>query len=164
MNLSEDLARLLTPAIEAMGFELVRVQLSGSHRPTLQIMAEPSDGREMSLEDCADLSRAISAVLDVEDPISGPYSLEVSSPGIDRPLTRIKDFRRFMGHEAKIETDQPLDGRRRFKGTIGEVSEEAVAITCEGQVISLPLARIHKAKLVLTDALIASPQGRQAQS
>ncbi len=95
--LAERIAKLITPAIEAMGFELVRVQVSGRQRPTLQIMAEPNSGRAMSVDDCAEISRAISAVLDVEDPISGAYSLEVSSPGIDRPLTRAKDYERFIG-------------------------------------------------------------------
>lgn len=159
MTLSDRIARLITPTIEAMGFELVRVQLSGSQRPTLQVMAEPKDGRQMSLEDCEGLSRAVSAVLDVEDPISGPYSLEVSSPGIDRPLTRIKDYRRFQGHEAKIETVLPVDGRRRFKGTIVGVNDEGVDLMCEGAPIHLPIGRIQKAKLVLTDALIALHRG-----
>jgi ribosome maturation factor RimP len=154
--LSERIARLIAPAIEAMGFELVRVQLSGSQRPTLQVMAEPADGRAMSIEDCSELSRAISALLDVEDPIAGTYSLEVSSPGIDRPLMRAKDYRRFQGQMAKIETSEPLDGRRRFKGTIGAVTEQAVTLDCDGSAVELPLSRIHKAKLVLTDSLIAS--------
>jgi ribosome maturation factor RimP len=144
-----------------MGFDLVRVQLSGSQRPTLQIMAEPLDGRPMSLEDCADLSRAISAILDVEDPISGAYSLEVSSPGIDRPLTRIKDFRRFLGHEAKIETNLPVEGRRRFKGAITGTSEDGISILCDGQPITLSLHMIQKAKLVLSDALIGASQQDQ---
>lgn len=154
--LSERIARLITPAIEAMGFELVRVQISGSQRPTLQVMAEPADGRAMSIEDCTELSRAISALLDVEDPLAGPYSLEVSSPGIDRPLTRAKDFRRFQGEVAKIETSEPLDGRRRFKGTIGTVSEQTVVLDCDGIAVAVPMASIYKAKLVLTDALIAT--------
>lgn len=145
-----------------MGFDLVRVQLSGSQRPTLQIMAEPVDGRSMSVDDCALISRAISAILDVEDPIAGAYSLEVSSPGIDRPLTRPKDFRRYQGHAAKIETDQPLEGRKRFKGRIGAVSEGAVVLDCDGEAISLPIERIHKAKLVLTDSLIAAHQAGPA--
>ena len=153
--LAERIAKLITPAIEAMGFELVRVQVSGSQRPTLQIMAEPNSGRAMSVDDCADISRAISAVLDVEDPISGAYSLEVSSPGIDRPLTRAKDYERFMGHEAKIETNAPIDARKRFKGPIKSVDANAVELTVDGADIRIPFSAIHKAKLVLTDALIA---------
>lgn len=156
--LAERIARLITPAIEAMGFELVRVQVSGSQRPTLQIMAEPNNGRAMSIDDCADISRAISAVLDVEDPIAGAYSLEVSSPGIDRPLTRAKDYERFLGHEAKVETNAPLDGRKRFKGPIKSVDGNAVELSVDGADLRIPFAAIHKAKLVLTDALIALHQ------
>lgn len=152
--LAERIAKLITPTLDALGFELVRVQLSGSQRPTLQVMAEPANGRVMSVEDCATVSRAISALLDVEDPISGTYSLEVSSPGIDRPLTRTKDYERFMGHEAKIETNAPIDGRKRFKGAIKAVDAKAVALEVEGAEIRIPFAAIHKSKLVLTDALI----------
>lgn len=152
--LAERIAKLITPTLDALGFELVRVQLSGSQRPTLQVMAEPASGRVMSVEDCAQVSRAISALLDVEDPIAGTYSLEVSSPGIDRPLTRTKDYERFMGHEAKIETNAPIDGRKRFKGAIKAVDAKAVALDIEGAEIRIPFAAIHKSKLVLTDALI----------
>lgn len=159
--LAERIAELITPAIEAMGFDLVRVQVSGSQRPTLQIMAEPASGRTMSVDDCAEVSRAISAVLDVEDPIAGSYSLEVSSPGIDRPLTRPKDYERFIGHEAKVETNAPLDGRKRFKGPIRSVAAEAVEMTVDGADIRIPFAAIHKAKLVLTDALIALHQAAE---
>ena len=152
--LAERIAKLITPTLDSLGFELVRVQLSGSQRPTLQVMAEPANGRVMSVEDCATVSRAISALLDVEDPISGTYSLEVSSPGIDRPLTRTKDYERFMGHEAKIETNAPIDGRKRFKGAIKAVDAKAVALDVESAEIRIPFAAIHKSKLVLTDALI----------
>lgn len=152
--LAERIAKLITPTLDSLGFELVRVQLSGSQRPTLQVMAEPASGRVMSVEDCAQVSRAISALLDVEDPIAGTYSLEVSSPGIDRPLTRTKDYERFMGHEAKIETNAPIDGRKRFKGAIKAVDAKAVALDVESAEIRIPFAAIHKSKLVLTDALI----------
>ena len=114
------LAALLIPSIEGMGFELVRLRLMAGKKATLQIMAERSDGT-MEVEDCAELSRQISAVLDVEDPIEREYTLEVSSPGIDRPLTRLKDFDLFEGYEAKIETAEMIDGRRRFKGTLAGV-------------------------------------------
>jgi ribosome maturation factor RimP len=159
--LAERIAKLITPAVEAMGFDLVRVQVSGSQRPTLQIMAEPNSGRAMSVDDCAEISRAISAVLDVEDPIAGSYSLEVSSPGIDRPLTRAKDYERYLGHEAKVETSAPIDGRKRFKGPIKSVDADAVELTVEGADIRISFAAIHKAKLVLTDALIALHQARE---
>jgi ribosome maturation factor RimP len=158
MSLVNDIARIITPSIEAMGFELVRVQISGNQRRTLQIMAEPQDGRNMSVDDCTNLSRAISAVLDVEDPISDAYSLEVSSPGIDRPLTRTKDYQRFMGHEAKLETIEPVDGRKRFRGTLIALDDGKLRLMAEEGEVTLPLDLIHKAKLVLTDALIALHQ------
>ena len=158
MSLVNDIARMITPSIEAMGFELVRVQLSGNQRRTLQIMAEPQDGRQMSVDDCADLSRAISAVLDVEDPISEGYSLEVSSPGIDRPLTRAKVYERFAGHEAKVETNEPVDGQKRFRGSIIGFADNTLRLMTETGEVALPLTVIHKAKLVLTDALIALHQ------
>jgi len=158
MSLVNDIARIITPTIEAMGFDLVRVQVSGNQRRTLQIMAEPQDGRQMSVDDCADLSRAISAVLDVEDPISDAYSLEVSSPGIDRPLTRAKDYQRFMGHEAKLETTEPVDGRKRFRGTLVALEDGKLRLMADEGEVTLPLDLIHKAKLVLTDALIALHQ------
>jgi ribosome maturation factor RimP len=127
-------------------------------------MAEPKDGRHMSLEDCTKISRAISAVLDVEDPIEGAYSLEVSSPGIDRPLTRPKDYERFAGFEAKLETRAPIDGRKRFKGRLRGLEAGQVKIEVDGATLALPLEEIDKAKLVLTDDLIAAyQQAEQAQ-
>lgn len=164
LMLAERIAKLIAPTIEAMGFDLVRVQLSGSQRPTLQVMAEPASGRAMSVDDCAEISRAISALLDVEDPIAGTYSLEVSSPGIDRPLTKPKDYERFLGHEAKLETNAPIDGRKRFKGAIKAVDAKAVELTVEGAGIRIPFADIHKAKLVLTDALIKLHQAREQET
>ncbi len=128
MASSQTIERLITPTLDALGYELVRVQIAGGIRKTLQVMAEPKTGRHMSLEDCAELSRAISAVLDVEDPISDAYSLEVSSPGIDRPLTRPKDFQRFAGHVAKVETTEPVDGRKRFKGKLLGLADGAVRL------------------------------------
>ncbi|WP_374654415.1 ribosome maturation factor RimP [Dongia sp.] len=156
MSLTDNIADMIGPSIEALGYEVVRVTLAGSTRKVLQIMAEPRDGRVMSVEDCARVSRAVSAILDVEDPISGAYSLEVSSPGIDRPLTRPKDFDRFKGHEAKIETHEPVEGRKRFKGILMGVADESVKIDSDGAIVALPLEQIAKAKLVLTDALIAA--------
>jgi ribosome maturation factor RimP len=158
MALSQVIERILTPTVEGMGYELVRLTISGGQRKTLQVMAEPKDGRHMSLEDCSQLSRAISAVLDVEDPIEGAYALEVSSPGIDRPLTRAKDYARFAGFEAKIETRGPIEGRKRFKGKLLGLDGEAVKIEVEGAALALPLEEIDKAKLVLTDELIAAYQ------
>ncbi|HVO00605.1 MAG TPA: ribosome maturation factor RimP [Candidatus Cybelea sp.] len=163
MALSQIIERIITPTVEGMGYELVRLTVSGGTRKTLQVMAEPKDGRVMSLEDCSHLSRAISAVLDVEDPIEGAYSLEVSSPGIDRPLTRPKDYERFAGFEAKLETRAPIDGRKRFKGRLLGVEAEKVKIEVEGAQLALPLAEIEKAKLVLTDDLIAAHSQAEQQ-
>ena len=118
MDRESALADLIGPTADAMGYELVRVVVAGRDRPTLQVMAERRDRKAMTLGDCEGLSRALSAKLDVEDPIKAQYVLEVSSPGIDRPLTRAVDFDRFKGHVAKIETKAPLDGRRRFSGTL----------------------------------------------
>jgi ribosome maturation factor RimP len=164
MALSQVIERIITPTVEGMGYELVRLTLSGGQRKTLQVMAEPKDGRHMSLEDCTKISRAISAVLDVEDPIEGAYSLEVSSPGIDRPLTRPKDYERFAGFEAKLETRAPIDGRKRFKGRLRGLEAGQVKIEVDGATLALPLEEIDKAKLVLTDDLIAAyQQAEQAQ-
>jgi len=163
MALSQVIERIITPTVEGMGYELVRLTVSGGQRKTLQVMAEPKDGRNMSLDDCSHLSRAISAVLDVEDPIEGAYSLEVSSPGIDRPLVRAKDYERFAGFEAKLETRAPIDGRKRFKGRLKGLDGAHVKIDVEGAELALPLEEIEKAKLVLTDDLIAAHQANEEQ-
>ncbi len=141
-----------------MGFELVRVMVTGDRRPTLQIMAEPADRGTMTVEHCAEISRAVSAILDVEDPIAKAYRLEVSSPGIDRPLTRPADFERFAGFEARIEADQAIDGRRRFRGRLLGVQGDDVLLALPEGDLAIPLAVIRKAKLVLTDALLAAAE------
>ena len=151
-----DVERSIAPAIEAMGYDIVRVVLSGRRRPRLQIMAERKDGAGMVVDDCVAVSRAASAILDVEDPISGPYELEVSSPGIDRPLTRLADFERFAGFEAKLETALPLDGQRRWKGCLLGLDGETVRLKTKSGEVALPFAVIEKAKLVLTDELLAA--------
>ena len=152
---------IVAPTIVGMGYELVRVAMSRGGG-TLQIMIEPADGRPMDVEACAVISRALSAVLDVEDPIPGTYTLEVSSPGIDRPLTRPKDYARWSGHLARFETAEPIDGRRRFKGTLLGLQDDRVKLRLEdGQEASLPLAAVTKAKLEMTDALIE--EHRRAQ-
>lgn len=148
------LADLILPSVEGMGFRLVRVRLMGGDRPTLQIMAERPDG-SMEVEDCAELSRALSAILDVEDPIAGEYALEVSSPGIDRPLTRLDDFERWAGWTAKLELDQPIDGRKRFKGPLCGVEDGEILIEVDHQTIGLQFDWLAEAKLVMTDELIA---------
>lgn len=155
---------IVAPSLEAMGYEIVRVQMAGKDRPQLQIMAERTDRRAMTVDDCADISRAVSALLDVEDPIKGPYTLEVSSPGIDRPLTSKGDYERFRGHEAKVDLLLALDGRKRFRGILKGVAGETVLIeTGDGAEVALPYADIARAKLVLTDALIAAA-GEEARA
>lgn len=151
------LERLIAPTVEAMGYSLVRVRLGGSPR-RLQVMAEGGGGAAMTVDDCAALSKALSALLDVEDPIPGAYALEVSSPGIDRPLVRLADFDRFAGFEAKIVAAQPIDGRRRFRGRLLGTANGAVRIELGGDlgVAAVPFDAILEAKLVLSDELIAA--------
>ena len=151
-----EVERLIAPAIEAMGYDIVRVQLSGGDRLRLQIMAERRSDGGMNVDDCAEVSRAVAAILDVEDPIDSAYTLEVSSPGIDRPLTRLADFDRFAGFEARIETALPVDGRRRFRGRLLGTRDGGVAMICEEAEVLVPFSDIQKAKLVLTDDLIAA--------
>ena len=148
------LAEIITPVIEDLGFELVRVRyMAGTKQKTVQIMAEKPEGG-IEVDDCAKISTAISAVMDVEDPIEDEYALEVSSPGIDRPLTRLKDFDVWQGYEAKIETTEMIDGRRRFKGELAGVEGDEVLITIEEGTIGLHFDWLSDAKLVLTDELI----------
>ncbi len=149
---------MLTPTLHDLGFDLVQVRLTGGQKRTLQVMAEPLDREAgMTVDDCAEISHAVSAVLDVADPIAGAYSLEVSSPGIDRPLVRLDDFVRFAGHEVRIEVDPPHDGRKRLVGRLEGVADNgAVLVTVDSAEWQVPVERIKKAKLVLTDALIAS--------
>ena len=150
------LLELLDPVAEAAGYEIVRLRLmGGEHARRLQIMAETPDG-EMIVEDCAKLSRAISEIMDAADPISGEYTLEVSSPGVDRPLTRMKDFANYEGHEARLELDRVADGRKRFRGMLAGVEDDNVAIDLEGEAETalIPFAWIVEAKLILTDQLM----------
>lgn len=147
---------MITPSLEDMGYELVRITLTGSDKKVLQIMAEKPDGT-MTIDGCTEVSRMVSALLDVEDPISGAYDLEVSSPGIDRPLTRRKDYERWAGFEAKVELDQAVDGQRRYRGVLLGLERGMILLkTDDGQRLELPFADVRKAKLVLTDELIAA--------
>jgi ribosome maturation factor RimP len=152
------LADIVTPVIEGLGFELVRIRLMGGATRTLQIMADLPEGG-IGVDHCGDISTAVSAVLDVEDPIEENYVLEVSSPGIDRPLTRLKDFEMWKGWEARLETTELIDGRRRFKGTLGGVEGDEVLIEIEeGKetvTIGLQFDWLSDAKLILTDELIS---------
>ena len=194
MDVVERIVQIIGPSVEAMGYEIVRLQISGGMRPTLQIMADRADGSAMTVEDCAEISNAASALLDVEDPISSAYTLEVSSPGIDRPLTRLKDFERFKGFEARVETDVLLDGRKRFRGTLYGVEGESVLIALDAktgqspkrkpgakvsakakaeaeaaataaadmvEVAEIPFPLIVRAKLEMTDELLAAAAASQ---
>ena len=153
---------MIAPSLEAMGYRVVRVAMTGGRRATLQIMAERSDDKAMTVEDCADISRTVSALLDVADPIDAPYQLEVSSPGIDRPLVRREDFARFAGFEAKVDLNAPLDGRKRFRGRLLGVEGDTVRLLVDGAPVELPLAAIARAKLVLTDELLAASQSNDS--
>ena len=154
-ELERRLEAIVVPALEGMGFELVRLMLMGGREQRLQIMVERPGAGTATIEECTAVSRTISAILDVEDPIGGAYTLEVSSPGIDRPLTRPKDYSRWSGHLARIETAEPLDGRRRFKGVLMGLDGETVLVRLEeGGEARVPLSLIQRAKLVLTDALL----------
>ena len=152
------LADIVGPVIEGLGFELVRIRLMGGKTRVLQIMADRPDGG-IGVDECGDISTAVSAVLDVEDPVEDNYILEVSSPGIDRPLTRLKDFEMWTGWEARIETTELIDGRRRFKGALAGVEGDEVLITIEESgeevTIGLKFDWLSDAKLILTDELIA---------
>jgi len=158
------IANIVEPAIRGLGYRLVRVKLSAMNGTTLQIMAERPDGA-MSVDDCEAVSRDLSPLLDVEDPIDREYHLEVSSPGIDRPLVRRSDFETWGGHLAKIELEQMLDGRKRFRGKLAGVEGDSVRIALEkaddGTFAMVPLAAIAEAKLVLTDDLIKESLRRQ---
>jgi ribosome maturation factor RimP len=144
---------ILEPAIEAAGYRLVRLRLLGGKTKTLQIMAERPDGT-MNVEDCAKLSHALLDFIEREEPLEGEYELEVSSPGIDRPLTRLMDFSRWAGHEAKLELAAPVEGRKRFRGTVLGLDGQDVVFETQGQRMSFPFRGIAEAKLVLTDKLI----------
>lgn len=152
------LADIVGPTIEGLGFELVRIRMQGGRHPLLQIMADRPEGG-IDVDDCGAISTAVSAVLDVEDPIEEKYTLEVSSPGIDRPLTRMKDFDVWEGYEARIETDEQIDGRKRFKGILRGTEADEVLIEIENQgeqvTIGLKFDWLSDAKLILTDELIA---------
>ena len=154
---------LIEPSIAAMGFELVRVQFIGGGGNTLQVMVERQDRQPINVDHCAEVSRLISTLLEVEDPVANAYVLEVSSPGIDRPLVRIDDYARFLGFEARIETDGQVNGQRRFKGRIEGVNGDLVQLNCGDNEAEIPFREILKASLVMTDDLIEAVQ-REAQA
>ena len=150
--------KLVRPALQALDYDLVRVQLSTQGDLRLQIMAERSDRSEMTVEDCATISRSISTLLDAEDPISEAYTLEVSSPGIDRPLVRLNDYERFAGLEARIECRLLVLDRKNFSGILKGTDGTNVLIDVDGELYEIPFTQIYRAKLTLTDELIAAYQ------
>jgi ribosome maturation factor RimP len=156
LTLEAKLTAIVAPRLQTMGFELVRVAVLGRERPTVQVMADRADGSLISVEDCEQISHYLSTVFDVEDPIPGAWNLEVSSAGIDRPLTRAKDWNRFAGHIARVETMFPVDGRKRFSGIVLGADDKFGKLRLDdGTEADIPLHDIRHAKLVLTDALIA---------
>ena len=155
-GLDARVAHVVAPSIEALGFRLVRVRVTGQNGCTVQVMAEREDG-SFTIEDCEAVSQAISPALDVDDPIGRAYHLEVSSPGLDRPLVRTVDFERWAGHEARVETAIPLDGRRRFRGIMLGVEDGKLAMRLAelgSATVQVPLSEISDARLVLTDDLV----------
>lgn len=151
--MDKKLAELLNPILEDLGFEMVRVRLSNGNPSTLQIMADRLDG-QIGVDELAEINTSVGTILDVEDPIPENYTLEISSPGIDRPLTRKKDFDSFQGFEAKVETTELIDGRRRFRGVLAGVNNDEVLINLEEGTIGLKFTWLLDARLVLSDDLI----------
>jgi ribosome maturation factor RimP len=149
--------KLIEPEVKALGFDLVRVaMIGGASDPTLQVMAERPDTRQLTIDDCSDLSRRLSDVLDEADPIDGAYRLEVSSPGIDRPLTRPSDYADWAGHEARLKFGAPIDGAKQVSGTIDGIADGTVRVATTKGVREVPFDSIASAKLLLTDKLIAA--------
>ncbi len=154
------IATIIEPSLDAMGYRLVRVAAIAQRGTTLQIMVERRDETAMTVDDCAEISRSVSALLDVSDPIAGAYTLEISSPGIDRPLVRPEDYDRFAGFEARVDLARPIEGRKRFRGRLLGRAEDCIRLATEAGEARLPLADIARAKLVLTDDLLAAAQNR----
>lgn len=160
MILEKNIAEIIEPSIEDMGFELVRVAMVNQGTgQVLQVMIECKDGSELLVDHCVNVSHTVSALLDVDDPIPEEYTLEVSSPGIARPLTRQKDFVTYAGYEAKIELERPLEGRRRYRGILNGMVEDNVQITVDGTLYDVPFEMIQQSKLVMSDALIKKVAG-----
>ncbi|MGD9812033.1 MAG: ribosome maturation protein RimP [Sphingobium sp.] len=151
------LTQLIEPEVKALGFDLVRVKMFGGDDPTLQVMAERADTRQLNIDDCAAISRRLSDILDEQDPIEDAYRLEVSSPGIDRPLTRIGDFADWAGHEARVNAVEAVEGRKQFKAVLAGIDGEKVLLDDPktGRV-EIEFTNVHSAKLVLTDRLISA--------
>ena len=155
---------MLEPVVEGLGYELIRVLTIGMKNPTLQVMIDRKDGTEITVDDCAKVSRALSDVLDEKDPIENQYSLEVSSPGIDRPLTKIEHFKRFAGYEVKVEMAVVVENRKRFKGVVNGVdTENNICLTMEDTEYKIPFEDVAKAKIVITDELLKEYEEAQAE-
>jgi ribosome maturation factor RimP len=149
------ISQLIEPSLAAMGYRVVRVVLTSGRRTTLQVMAERVDEMPMTVDDCAMISQSVSALLDVADPIPGAYTLEISSPGLDRPLTRAEDYVRFSGYEVRIELNTSVEGRKRFRGRLLGTADGQARLATEAGELRLPLAAIAKAKLIITEDLLA---------
>ena len=161
MEICEQIEREIAPALNDMGYEVVRVALNGTDTKVLQVMAERLDRVDMTVDDCADISRTVSALLDVSDPFPFRYTLEVSSPGLDRPLLKASDYARFAGDEAKVELNHEINGRKRFKCRLcGLTDKNEVVFDFEGTRMVVPFSDIAKAKLILTDELIQKHQNK----
>jgi ribosome maturation factor RimP len=156
MSLADRIENLISPTIEILGFEIVRIEVLGEINPCLQIMAERIDEAGMNVDDCAQISRAVSAILDIEDPITNAYTLEVSSPGMDRPLVKRKHFERFAGAEIRLEKRGQGDEQRRYRGDLRGIKGDDVVLLIKGEEMLIPFADVQKAKIVITDALIAA--------
>ena len=156
MSLASRIEDLISPTIEELGFEIVRVELLGEMNPCLQIMADRLDQTAMNVDDCATISRAVSAIMDVEDPITNAYTLEVSSPGLDRPLVKRAHFERFKGNEVRLEKRGASDDQRRFRGRLLGMDGDNIKLLIKGEEVEIPFVDVLKAKMVVTDELIAA--------
>lgn len=164
MNVVEKITGIIEPSLDSLGYALVQIKMAdGSRRKTLTIMAERKDEAPMGFDDCTQISRTVGALLEVEDPISGAYDLEVCSPGLDRPLVKPDDFCRYQGHEIKLETHIPMEGRKRFKGIIKTFKGETLSLTMPEGDVNIEFRNIRAAKLVVTDALLAMYKNQQGQ-
>ena len=161
MELIETITKAVEPALSDMGYELVRVAINGAEMKTVQIMAERADRQDMTVDDCEKISHTASALLDVADPFNGRWVLEVSSPGIDRPLVKLADYERFKGEEAKVELVNDIDGRKRFKGILKGIEGTKISMDFEGNEISFDFANVAKAKLTFKDETLDNKKGKK---
>ncbi len=161
MDVLSRIVQIIEPSVVALGYNLVQVKLAdGTRHKTLTIMAERSDDVMMGFDDCTEITNTVSALLDVEEAITGAYNLEVCSPGIDRPLTKREDYTRFAGYEIKAETIIPINGRKRFRGVLKGIEGDTVTLVVDGVEVELPFTHVRTAKLVMTDELVAMPKKR----